>query len=55
MQRIPRRVLILLPVLLVLAAGVWAWQTYGKRAEPVVVPAFPKVDVRTDTRAGVKF
>jgi hypothetical protein len=49
-------VLILLPVLLVLAAaGVWAWQTFGKNAEPVLGPAPPEVRVRIDTRAGVKF
>jgi hypothetical protein len=60
MRRLPRRVLYLFPVLLVLtAAGVWAWQEFGNKAEPPPrapeLRAKPEVRVRTDTLAGVRF
>jgi WD40 repeat protein len=52
MRRVPRPVLILLPVLL--AGGVWAWLTSGKKAEPALGPA-PQLRVHTQTLAGVRF
>ncbi|MBM4069553.1 MAG: hypothetical protein FJ271_11475 [Planctomycetes bacterium] len=55
MPQARRALLILLPVLVLVAAGIWAWQTFGEKAEPGVVPASPRIEVRTDTRAGVQF